>query len=163
VLVDKAQLLRELRERDAQDLEALVRRQRDIQEGAIHEENRAEHAKDTRATEQSYLARGLAERVDQQRQLSQRLATVEPTRFEPTQAIAVGALVVGRDEETGEIQSWWLVAGAGGVTLSQDERIIRTITPGSPLGRAMIGLQVGDSATYATPRGERSLEILEIH
>ena len=61
--LDKAAVLCALRERVGADLDALVRRQRDVQAGAVHEEKRAEHAKDTRATEQSYLARGLAERV----------------------------------------------------------------------------------------------------
>ena len=62
-MVDKTALLDSLRERVAADLEALARRQKDAQAGATHDESRAEHAKDTRATEQAYLARGLAERV----------------------------------------------------------------------------------------------------
>ena len=61
---DKASLLAALVTKVQTDLKALERRQRDTQEAATHEENRAEHAKDTRATEQSYLARGLADRVE---------------------------------------------------------------------------------------------------
>ena len=49
-MVDKTALLDSLRERVAADLEALARRQKDAQAGATHDESRAEHAKDTRAT-----------------------------------------------------------------------------------------------------------------
>jgi len=37
--------------------------QRTVVEGATHEENKPENDKDTRALEQSYLARGQAQRV----------------------------------------------------------------------------------------------------
>ena len=81
-MIDKARLLRDLRERVASDLDGLVRRQQDAQKGATHEENRAEHGKDTRATEQSYLARGLAARVEEMRQsmsiLEQAMQQMEP-------------------------------------------------------------------------------------
>jgi transcription elongation GreA/GreB family factor len=161
-MIDKAGLLLQLRQRVERDLEDLVRRQRDIQLGATHEENRAEHAKDTRATEQSYLARGLAERVEQQREVAGLLATLDPTPCDARGAISLGTVVVGRDGEDDAIQAWWLIPGVGGVALSQGKRTIRTLTPASPLGRALIGLRVGDEAAYATPRGERILEILEI-
>lgn len=163
-MIDKAELLRALRERVIRDLDDLIRRQRDIQQGATHEENRAEHAKDTRATEQSYLARGLAERVEQQRKIVQILSTLEVTPFAASAAIAVGALIVGRDgEEEEAIQIWWLISGAGGIALSEGDHLVRTLTPASPLGRALIGLEAGDVASYSTPRGERTLEVLEVH
>ena len=60
---DKRRLVAGLRARIEEDLATVERRRADTAAGATHEENRAEHAKDTRATEDSYLARGLAERV----------------------------------------------------------------------------------------------------
>ena len=162
-MIDKVRLLQELRERVERDLEDLIRRQRDIQRGATHEESRAEHAKDTRATEQSYLARGLAQRVEQQREVAALLATLDATACKANGAISLGHVVVGRDGEDDAIQRWWLIPGAGGMTFSLGEHTIRTLTPASPLGRALIGLRIGDEAAYATPRGERSLAILEIH
>ena len=53
-----------VRERLIEELHAVARSQESTQAGAIHEETRAEDAKDTRAIEAQYLARGLAERAE---------------------------------------------------------------------------------------------------
>jgi transcription elongation GreA/GreB family factor len=162
-MINKTHLLQALRDSVAADLVALVRRQHDIQQGATHAENRAEHAKDTRATEQSYLARGLAIRVDELQQTAGHLANLEPLAFTAADPIALTALIVIRNEEDDETtETWWLVPGAGGIELVEDEIRIRTLTPASPLGRALIGLYEGDETTLSTPRGPRHLEILRV-
>lgn len=157
-IIDKGRLLRDLQDRVRSDLEALIRRQQDTQQGATHEENRSEHAKDTRATEQSYLARGLAARVEEMREISNTLAKVEWRRFDSEDLIAVTALVTLRDAA----EIWWLVPGPGGIGLSQDEAKIRTLSPVAPLGRALIGLRIGSQFSFSTPRGPRDFEILDI-
>jgi hypothetical protein len=58
--IDKARGLEVLRRRITETLDGLVDSQNAAQAGSIHEETRAEDPKDTRATEASYLARGLA-------------------------------------------------------------------------------------------------------
>lgn len=161
-MIDKTHLLRDLRERVASDLEGLIRRQQDTQKGATHEENRAEHAKDTRATEQSYLARGLAVRVEEMRQIASLLEKIKLIDFGPQDPIGLTALVVLRDEGETEKQTWWLLPGVGGIELFQADTRIRTLTPSAPLGKALIGLHIGDDGTLSTPRGQRSFEILEI-
>jgi len=167
---DKARLLDALRARVAADLEALERRHHDIQSGSTHEENRPEHAKDTRATEQSYLARGLAKRVVETIRTTKALAALQPHRFGPDDPIAVTALVLisneaepkapPDNEQTSHEQAWWIIAGAGGFELEQDGVVVRTITPVSPLGRSLLGLQAGDEGAVRTPRGERRFEVL---
>jgi len=161
-MIDKTRLLRDLREHIASDLEGLIRRQQDTQKGATHEENRAEHAKDTRATEQSYLARGLAARVEEVRRIASNLEKIELTDFDPQTAIGLTALVVLRDTGDPERQTWWLLPGPGGIELSQADTRIRTLTPSAPLGKALIGLHTGDEGSLWTPRGERFFEVLEI-
>lgn len=163
--MDKRALIEALRDRLARDLEALERRQRDVAEGAVHEESRAEHAKDTRATEQSYLARGLAQRVALLRRTFDAITALEPRRFGSGDAIAVGALVRLSSSEAGGAASpehWLLVPGAGGLDLEVGDRCIRTLTPASPLGRALIGLTVGETGTIRTPRGDRDFVILDV-
>ena len=161
-MIDKARLLQDLNEYVRRELDALIRRQQDTQQGATHQENRAEHAKDTRATEQSYLARGLAVRVEEMRQTASILEKIDLLSFGSRDPIALTALVVLRDSEETENQTWWLVPGPGGVELSQADRRIRSLTPAAPLGRALIGLHAGDEGSFATPRGNRDFEILEI-
>ena len=160
--IDKTRLLHDLREQVDSDLTALLRRQQDTQQGATHEENRAEHAKDTRATEQSYLARGLALRVEEMRQTASALEKLDLANFDSQDPIALTALVVLQDPEEAEIETWWLVPGPGGVELFQADLQIRTLTPAAPLGRALMGLHAGDEGSVVTPGGGRDFEILEI-
>ena len=99
-MIDKTRLLQDLREHVSSDLQALIRRQQDTQEGATHEENRSEHAKDTRATEQSYLARGLATRVHEMRKTATNLEKIELVNFDSRDPIGLTALVVLQEIDT---------------------------------------------------------------
>ena len=72
------------------------------------------------------------------------------------------ALVAIRIEEEGKPQIWWLVPTAGGFNLTESGLLIRTLTLSTPLGRALLGLQVGDDETFTTPRGQRSFKLLEV-
>jgi len=159
---DKQALLHALRDRVAAGRAAVARRQRDVQAGAIHEENRSEHAKDTRATEDSYLARGLAERVEDLARLAERLSTLALRAFGPGDAIGPTALVELRFEDDASPEWWLVVPGAGGLELESGGLRVRTVTPAAPLGRALIGLGVGDEAELRTPRGARSFEVLSV-
>ncbi len=164
--VDKAALLTDLRGRIKADLEALMRRQQDVQDGATHEESRSEHAKDTRATEQSYLARGLAQRVEDLTRTRDALAVLALRDFGEGEAIAVCALVTFQDETEADTEAEqtqvWLVPGAGALDLVQNGQTIRTVTPVSPLGRALIGLHVGDEGHVVTPRAKRQFEVMDV-
>ncbi len=165
-MVDKARLLEALREVVAADREALERRQRDAQAGSTHAESRAEHAKDTRATEQSYLARGLAERVEDLARTAAALETMELRAFGPGDAIAVTALVVLEVDEGAappRRESWWIVGGAGGIDVEYGDLTVRTVTPVSPLGRGLLGLHLGDEGEVRTPKGTRRFEVIEVY
>lgn len=161
-MIDKQRLLEKLCNAVRTDLEVLLQSQQETQRGAVHAENRSEHAKDTRATEQSYLARGLAERVEALHDALERLASLELARFGPDEAVAVTALVEVLESDESQSKLWWIVPVSGGVDLPTESGTVRTITPTSPLGRALLGGRVGDEIDVKTPRGLRSLEILEI-
>ena len=164
-MIDKRALLAVLLSEVERDRDALMRRQRDTAAGATHEECRSEHAKDTRATEQSYLARGLAERVEALEQTARVLAGLEPTDFAPSDPVGVTALV-RIEEEDGEGSDlpviWWLLPVAGGRTLGFEGQTLRIVTPAAPLGRALIGLAAGDEASFRSPRGTRHFVVLSV-
>ncbi len=162
-MIDKRRLLDALRVRVARDLATLERRQRDSQEGSTHEENRPEHAKDMRSTEESYLARGLAGRVEDLRRAALAIASLPIRDFGADDAIAVGAVAVLAHEGDAETtDTWWIVASAGGFELELDGTVVRTLTPVSPLGSALLGLHAGDEGSLRSPRGERRFEVLEV-
>jgi transcription elongation GreA/GreB family factor len=160
--IEKDALLLALRQQLDGSLATLLRRQQDTQKAATHAENRPEHSKDTRATEQSYLARGLAVRVDALRQAANQLAKTRAQPFASDESVAIMALVAIRVEDELAATVWWLVPAAGGLELTQQKTRIRTLTPAAPLGRALLGLSVGEEESFATPRGRRSFELLEI-
>src|SRR3954465_10121616 len=96
--IDKRDILSLLRESVSADLATMSAAQRIVVDGATHEENRPENDKDTRALEQSYLARGQAQRVVELQGALNQLKAMELRDFSAGAAIALGALVALADE-----------------------------------------------------------------
>lgn len=111
-------------------------------EGATHAEAKPENDKDTRALEQSYLARGQSMRVEEL------LEQVQVLRFMPlrglgeSDAIAAGALVLLESEEG--MRCVFLAPHGGGTELAVDGVQVLVITPQSSLGRLLLGREVGE-------------------
>lgn len=162
--VDKRQLLALLVERLTEELGKVKGRALREAEGATHEEARAESDKDMRATEASYVARGLAERAVRLEQALAQLARLQLLDCRRKGAIQASALL--ELEHDGQ-RSWYFLVPAGGgehLTLagSSGELRIQTLTPTSPLGRALLGLAVGDEAEVDSPQGSRVYEVVEL-
>lgn len=106
---------------------------------ATHEEARPENDKDTRALEQSYLARGQAERVVQLEEAEKRL------RFMPlpSAAGAVALAAVVAVEVDGEPRVLFVAEVGGGLRVEVDGAAVQLVTPASPLGRALLGKREG--------------------
>lgn len=142
----------------AADLATLERSQLAAQLGATHEEAKPENDKDTRALEQSYLARGQAQRV---LALRVQLAEVEnmPVRqFGGEDPIALGALVTVEDDE--QAQTVFLAPHGGGLVLGAGR--IRVVTPASPLGRALLGSRSGDECVIRIGERVRELTVVAV-
>lgn len=156
--IDKRALADALRTRLAETLQSVTDSQRASQRGATHEESRAESEKDTRATEASYLARGLAERVQQLRGEVAALDALEIRHFEADEDVALTALVELIDED-GTSTLVWLVPAGGGEKLDAGGRTVRCATPTSPLGGSLVGRETGDELVLALPGGRRRVAI----
>ena len=118
---------------------------------ATHEESRAENDKDTRGLEQSYLARGHAQRVAELESAIVVVQTFAPRSFRADDAIALGALV--EIEEDGKSRRLWLAPHGGGIEL--DDGAVTVVTPTSPLGKALLGKHVDDDVEM----GKRTLTV----
>ena len=59
--------------------------------------------------------------------------------------------LVALDDESEEESIYFVVPCAAGEKLEQDGTTIRTLTPGSPLGGALIGRRVGDEIELDLP------------
>jgi len=153
--LDKTAVLDALRARMEQRLRQLTGAQRDAQAGATHVESKAESDKDTRATEGSYLARGLAERVETLHDAVAVLRAVSPVSFGPRDPVGLTALVGVRDED--DVETVYFIAPAGGgERLPFDGAEVLALTPFSPLGEAVVGRRVGDEIELLVRGRKRS-------
>lgn len=154
----KQALKAELLQRLGADLELLVRAQADAAEGATHDEAKPEDDKDTRALEQSYLARGQARRVEE---LAQGVAETEAMVvrvFKAGQAVALGALVTVEEGDMARV--FFLAPAGGGTELSGGS--VQVVTPKSPLGRALLGKREGDDTDLQTSGAARELVLVRV-
>lgn len=128
-------------------------------EGATHEESKPENDKDTRALEQSYLARGQAQRL---LELKEAIATIQliPTGAQkPGSPCSIGSIVQVDDD--GQKQSYWIASMGGGTRLAQGS--IQVVTPKSPLGRALVGCSLDDDCEVQIAGSTRTLSIVAVY
>jgi transcription elongation GreA/GreB family factor len=158
--IDKREILRVLRDRVAADLATMSAAQRVVVDGATHEENRPENDKDTRALEQSYLARGQAQRVVELQDALNLLKALELRPFTEESAISLGALVAL--DEDGAVVRYFIAPAGGGVRVTVGGSEVRVVTPQSPIARALLGKHEGDELELRTPQGVRECSIASV-
>ncbi len=123
-------------------------------EAATHEEAKPENDKDTRALEQSYLARGQAQRIET---LRAGVAAVNAMTFTAGEVCRLGALI--EVEEDAAPLLFFLAPEGGGTKLQQG---IQVVTPASPLGRALIGKRAGDEVELKLAGKTRVLVVVHL-
>lgn len=120
---------------------------RTTRDGATHAEAKPENSKDTRALEQTYLARGQAMRVEELLEQIQALRFLPLSKFGPKDAIGASALMVLEDEDEAS-RCLFLAPFGGGTELRVDGVDVMVITPQSPLGAKILGRVVGDDLEH---------------
>ncbi len=126
-------------------------------EGATHTEARAENSKDTRSLEQSYLARGQAQRVADLEAGLAAVTALALRAFWVDDPIALGAVVTVDD--AGEPKRLFVAPHGGGSMLGDG---IQVVTPSSPLGRAVLGKRLDDEIELRLPGGPRQLIVVGV-
>jgi hypothetical protein len=154
-LPTKLALKEELVQIVATDLDARERAHRATLEGATHEEAKPENDKDTRALEQSYLARGEALRIEELRQGLHAVRAMTTRAFGAGEPAAVGALVV--TEQDGASSTLLLAPFGGGTRLAAGA--VQVLTPQSPLGRALLGKRAGDECEIVLAGRTREVSV----
>lgn len=123
-------------------------------EGAISDEARPENDKDTRGLEQSYLARGHAQRVAD---LEAAATVVSGMPTQPMKTVAVGALVTIEEDE--RERALLVAAHGGGLVVGED---VTVVTPTSPMGRALHGKVVDDECELTAGGAQRTLLVVDV-
>jgi transcription elongation factor GreA len=127
------------------DIPERIRQAREL--GDLRESGEYETAKDRQGFLQARIA-FLRGRIAE-------LSNIDLSRV-PRDRIAFGATAHLTDQETGEERSYRLVA-------SEEVDTERGwISPGSPVGQALVGRREGDSVVIRTPNGSRRYEVVRV-
>lgn len=127
---------------------------------ATHNENIAENKYDTLGLEAAYLAHGQSNRIAQYQADLAAFRTLEVIHFTEDMLISVGALIHVKKRD-GEVAYFFLGPNSGGVNIDYEGVTIFIITPDAPVGRALLGREVGDEVTIAgTPTAYEILAVL---
>lgn len=110
---------------------------------ATHEECAPDNKYDTTALEASYIAQGQANRAQEIRVALEAYRNLVLQSFDDESPIRLSALVTLEDAE-GNQRRLFLGPYAGGMKIPAADGEIVVITPNSPLGRSLLGRQVGD-------------------
>jgi transcription elongation GreA/GreB family factor len=153
--LDKAALKRELLDQLEAQLATARAAHASAIEGAIDDEARPENDKDTRGLEQSYLARGHAQRVAE---LETAMTAVDAMTTATSTRVALGAVVTVDEDEDRE-RTLYIAPHGGGLVLHGD---ITVVTPTSPMGRALLGKQVDDECELHAGGTQRTLTITRL-
>jgi transcription elongation GreA/GreB family factor len=139
----KDQLLQAIISALTRDLAVLSTAAREAHEAATHAECQPDNKYDTTALEASYIAQGQANRAQEIREALESYRTLKLLAFDDDTPIRLTALVTLESSEGSE-RRFFLGPQGGGTKISDEHGEIVVITPGSPLGRGMLGLRTGD-------------------
>lgn len=158
--LDKSKLIDHIRKSLEDDLIKLREAERSTREAATHEESKPENEYDTRGLEASYLAGAQSKRIAETEDLLTLFKHIQPRNFAPTDPVSTTALI--EVEFNGKRNFYFVMPKGGGVSVTFEGRKIQVITPGSPVGEALLGLKVGDSALIESANQTLEYEILSI-
>lgn len=144
----------------AETVAQAVEQARSTREGATHAEAKPENDKDTRALEQSYLARGQAMRAEELANQAHMLRFMDLPQFSDDDPISAGALVLLEGDD-GE-RLLFLAPHGGGIELVIDGTSVFVVTAASPMGSAVLGKSVGDDAVLKVRGTQRNYEISRV-
>jgi transcription elongation GreA/GreB family factor len=132
-------------------------------EASTHEENIPDNKYETLALEASYVAQGQANRAQEIRRALETYKQLNLQHFNINSSIGLTALVTLIDDDATS-KTVFIGPLEGGMKLvdQMTGAEIVVITPASPLGRDLIGRQVGDLIKIGTGRGSKEFEISEV-
>lgn len=126
------------------DQQSLLEAARKANFAATDPENSPDNKYETLALESSYIAQGQANRALEIRQGIDLYRQLSVRSFSATDKVYLTALVV-LESADGCRKSLFLGPSAGGMKILFDQQEVVVITPDSPLGRDLLGKEVGDS------------------
>jgi hypothetical protein len=143
------------------ELAALIASAKAAHAAATHEESRAEDRHDTFAIEASYLAAGQAKRVQEIRaSLNELNDFLAHLHAKPLDTVQVGGLIV--IESLGKPTHSFMARFGGGTQVNSGGVMVSILSPTSPLGEGILGLQKGEQFSMESRTGARNFLVTSI-
>jgi transcription elongation GreA/GreB family factor len=139
----KKQIIQEIITALSSDLAVFSAAAKAAHEAATHAECLPDNKYDTTALEASYIAQGQANRAQEIRATLESYRTLTLHDFDDDTPIRLTALITLEGGE-GVVRRLFIGPQAGGMKIVDGDGEIVVITPGSPLGRSLLGLRTGD-------------------
>ena len=158
--MNKNALIRKLIEITKSNLQVAYDAAQSTYDIATNEESKAENKYDTRGLEASYLAGAQAERVADIKATLASYENLNIRTFTEDSKIALTALV--EICSNGKNSLVLLMPKGGGQNIDFENQQIQVITPASPLGKNLIGKEIGDVIQISAGDKMRDYEILKI-
>jgi transcription elongation GreA/GreB family factor len=158
--MSKAELLQLIIDRLSHDLNVVYTAARTAHAASIHEENQPDNKYDTLALEASYVAQGQANRAQELRKSIDIYKQLNPD-MAVGDAVCLTSLVTLADCD-GMKRLLFIAPVEGGLKIEYCGEEIVVITPGSPMGRELIGKSFGDSVEIDAGGFRSEYEIVEV-
>lgn len=126
-------------EKISHDLDVLRRASEETHANSTSEETKAEGKYDTRGIEASYLAEAQAEQVRNAEAGFNKLQSLEP-EDEPDSVLLGSLVVISSDDEE---LNYLILPTGGGLILEYQGETYLVITPNSPIGKKVLGVELG--------------------
>jgi hypothetical protein len=156
----KRQLLLAFIEKLERDLVLLKAAAKATHEAATNEESKPENEYDTRALEASYLAGAQAKRVAEIQEVLTVFKNINLKPFAPDDPIQNSALV--DIEVDGKPSRMFVLPLGGGESVEFGGKTVQIVTPGSALGKALLGMHAGDSNTFEVNGKVKEIEVMNV-
>lgn len=161
--MNKTQILQLIIEQLNHDISVQFNAAKTAHEASTHEENIPDNKYETLALEASYLAQGQANRAQEIKRALTAYKQLDLQTFDDNSAIGLTALVTlaGGNASTRTV---FIGPREGGmkITTHLPETEIVVITPASPLGRDLIGKNVGDQVRIGADSSGKVFEIIRV-
>jgi transcription elongation GreA/GreB family factor len=142
--MDKPRLLAAIIEKLTAELEVITRAALMARDEATHEESKPENQYDMHAQEAAYLAEGQARLAAELNENLSIFRNLSVPAWSPGQPAGLGTVVTL--DYKGKLSRYFLGPRNGGLEVSLDDEIFTLVTPNSPLGRQLLGIQIGATA-----------------
>jgi transcription elongation GreA/GreB family factor len=159
--MNKTELLRAIVAALSDDLGTHMAAALAAHEAATHEECIPDNKYDTTALEASYIAQGQANRAQEIRVGLESYRQLKLQDFADESPIRLTALVDLEDDE-GNVRRVFLGPHAGGMKVCCPGGDIVIITPGSPLGRELLGKVAGDEVSAGERGSARTYTVAAV-